>query len=74
MFEQSVSVTTYANPEPLAVPETSSGGKRGISTIPSSGDKSEVAGELLDESRRIVRRVIPVETSHSFVIGRASPD
>jgi ATP/maltotriose-dependent transcriptional regulator MalT len=62
MPPDTISVTTYADPETIKVPEAPDGGKSAISIVPGWGDKSQVARELLSETRGLVRRDIPVET------------
>jgi hypothetical protein len=57
-----ISVTTYADPEAIKIPEASDGGKSAISIVPGWGDKSQVARELLSDTQGFVRRDIPVET------------
>jgi transcription initiation factor TFIIIB Brf1 subunit/transcription initiation factor TFIIB len=62
MSKDTISVTTYAEPEPITVPEAPDGGRSAISTVPSWGDKSDVLGDLTSGSMRLVRREIPVDT------------
>jgi hypothetical protein len=61
MPEQTVSVTTYTDPEPITVPKAD-GGKGATPIVPSWGDRPETKRDLLAETQRLVRRDIPVET------------
>jgi hypothetical protein len=62
MAKDTISVTTYAEPEPITVPEAPAGGRSAISTVPSWDDKSDILGDLRSGGMRLVRREIPVDT------------
>src|SRR4030081_569771 len=62
MPKNTISVTTYAEPEPVTTPDRADGGKSATSTVPSWVDKSDILGDLTSGSMRLVRREIPVDT------------
>jgi hypothetical protein len=57
-----ISVTTYAGPETITVPEVPDGGKTAIPVVPSWGVRSDTARDLFTETQRFVRRDVPTET------------
>jgi hypothetical protein len=61
MPEQTISVTTYTDPEPITVPKVE-GGKSAKPIVPSWGDRLETGTDFLAETQRLVRRDVPVET------------
>ena len=60
MSKDTISVTTYAEPETITVSEVPDGGRSAISTVPSWDDKSEILGDLRSGGMRLVRRRFPL--------------
>jgi hypothetical protein len=60
MPEQTISVTTYTDPEPITVPKAE-GGKSAKPIVPSWGDRLETGTDFWAETQRPVRRDVPVE-------------
>jgi hypothetical protein len=62
MSKDTISVTTYAEPEPIAATDLPDGGKGAISTVPGWGSKTDILEDLSSGRMRLVRREIPVDT------------
>ena len=60
-MSETISVTTYSESAEIAVPKGSEGEKSGASIVPGWGDRLETTSDILVDTRRLVRRDVPVD-------------